>query len=73
MDPVLPTYRSAAAALERRNGAGLRLVGWTAARAALIAAGMLVVGVEPGKAAAGSVVASVLISTLAVCALSREV
>ena len=71
-EPILPTYQSAAAALEKKNGAGLRLVGWTLARATLIAGGMLIVGVRLDKAVAGAVVASALVTTLAVCALAQE-
>lgn len=72
MSPALPTYQNAAALLERKNGAGLRLVGWTVARSALIAVGMFAAGVKPGKAIAGSLLASALITTAAVCMLERE-
>ncbi len=63
---ALPSYASAAALLERKNGAGVRLVGWTVARAALIASGMLVVGVPARKALIGSLLSSSLISLLTV-------
>jgi hypothetical protein len=61
---TLPTYATAAAVLEKRNGAGYRLMGWTVARATLIMTGMLVVGIEPRKALAGSLISSGLISAL---------
>ena len=69
MKPTLPTYTNAAALLERRNGAGLRLAGWTLARSVLIAAGVMVVGVKPQRALAGGLVASVLVTAMAVCVL----
>lgn len=72
MTPTLPTYQNAAALLERRNGAGWRLVGWTLARSALIATGVTIAGVEPKKALAGGLVASGLITLLAVLCLAGE-
>ena len=61
-DPALPTYATAAEVLERRNGSGLRLAGWTIARTALIFPPLLVVGIDWKRAAAGALVASSLIS-----------
>jgi len=72
MIPALPTYQSAAAVLERKNGAGLRLAGWTVARSALIAAGVMLAGVPVKKAVVGGLIASVLISTLAVALLAAQ-
>lgn len=63
--PQLPTYRTIAAVLEKKTGAGLRLLGWTMARTLLIAPFMRLVGVPWGKAFAGAGLASCAISTLA--------
>jgi hypothetical protein len=60
--PSLPTYATVADVLEKKNGSGVRLLGWTFARAALIAPPFLVVGVSPKKAFAGAMLASGLIS-----------
>lgn len=67
--PRLPTYRSAAAALEGHTGSGLKLAGWTAARTLLIAPPMIAVGVPWQRAFLGALLASGLISTLAVVRL----
>lgn len=61
----LPTYHTIADVLEKRTGAGIKLVGWTAARAVLIGVPMLLVKVEPKKAIAGSLLASGFISLFA--------
>lgn len=61
----LPTYATIADVLEKRTGSGIKLVGWTAARAVLIGVPMLLVKVEPKKALAGSLLASGMISLLA--------
>ena len=50
--------------LERKNGSGIRLVGWTVARTFLIMPGVLAVGVDPKKAFVGSLISSSLISVL---------
>jgi hypothetical protein len=63
--PSLPTYATIADVLEKRTGSGLKLVGWTAARAVLIGVPMLIVKVEPKKAIAGSLLASGFISLFA--------
>lgn len=63
--PSLPTYKTIAEVLERRTGSGIKLVGWTFARATLIVFPMLAVKVEPKKAIAGSLLASGAISMLA--------
>jgi hypothetical protein len=62
--PRLPTYRTAAAVLEGHTGSGLRLLGWTIARTALIAPPMMLVGVSAKQAIYGAVIASALISSL---------
>jgi hypothetical protein len=61
----IPTYRTSADVLSRKNGSGWRLVGWTVARTLLIAPPMLVVGVPGKQAWLGAGLASGLISTLA--------
>jgi hypothetical protein len=63
--PTLPTYQTIAATLEGKTGSGLALVGWTIARAALIAPPFMLIGVEPKKALAGAVLASSMISVFA--------
>ena len=63
--PALPTYHTIADVLEKKTGSGIRLVGWTVARAALIGVPMLIVKVEPKKAIAGSLLASGFISLFA--------
>lgn len=63
--PALPTYRTIADVLEKRTGSGLKLLGWTAARSALIAPFMMIVKVPPKQAIAGSLLASGAISLFA--------
>ena len=65
----IPTYLSAARFLERKNGSGLKLLGWTAARTLMIAPPMMLVGVTAKRAFAGAAIASVLISIFAVLRL----
>lgn len=60
--PALPTYSTIADVLEKKNGSGVRLLGWTVARTALIAPFMMVVGVPAKKAFAGAAIASAAIS-----------
>lgn len=60
--PALPTYKTVADYLEKKNGAGIRLFGWTIARSFLIAPPMMLVGVPPKKAFLGAFLASGLIS-----------
>lgn len=62
--PKLPTYRTVADFLEKKNGSGLRLLGWTIARTALIAPPFILIGIPPKKAFLGAVLASCLISSL---------
>jgi hypothetical protein len=71
MTPALPTYATVADILEKKNGAGIRLVGWTVARTVLIAPGMMLVGVPWKKALLGSLVASVGISLLTLARVGR--
>jgi hypothetical protein len=61
---ALPTYATIADVLEKKNGSGVRLVGWTLARTLLIMPGMLAVGVQPKKAFLGSLISSSIISVL---------
>ena len=68
--PTLPTYRTIADVLEKKNGSGVRLVGWTLARTLLIAVPMLAVGVPRDKALKGSLLASAAISALTIFRLS---
>ncbi len=71
--PGLPTYRSAAAYLEGSTASGIKLLGWTAGRAVLIGIPLLIVGVPIRKAALGAILASVIISGLAVMRISNAV
>lgn len=58
----LPTYRTAARALEGDRGSGLRLAGWTVLRTILIAPPMMIVGMPAKQAFIGAGLASALIS-----------
>lgn len=60
----LPTYRTAAAVLERKTGSGVKLLGWTVARTVLIAPPMQLVGIPAKQAWLGAGLASGLISML---------
>lgn len=60
----LPTYSTIADVLEKKNGSGIRLVGWTLARTLLIIPGLVAVGVQPKKAIVGSMISSSIISVL---------
>lgn len=60
----LPTYRTAARVLEGQTGSGVKLIGWTFARMALIAPPMMIVGVPTRQAFLGAGLASALISSL---------
>lgn len=66
---ALPTYLSAARFLERKNGSGVKLLGWTLARTLMIAPPMMLVGISAKKAFAGAAIASTLISLFAVLRL----
>lgn len=67
--PSIPTYQSAARFLERKNGSGLKLLGWTALRTVMIAPPMMLVGVPAKRAFGGALLASALISVFAVLRL----
>jgi hypothetical protein len=58
----LPTYKTAAAVLERDKGSGIRLAAWTVARTIMIGPPMMMVGVPAKQAFAGAAIASGLIS-----------
>ena len=60
--PSLPTYHTVADVLEKKNGSGLRLAGWTVARTLMIAPPFMLVGVPAKKAFAGAALSSLLIS-----------
>lgn len=62
MAAALPTYLSAAEVLEKKNGSGLRLAGWTVARTIMIGPPMMAVGVPAKQAFLGAALASTLIS-----------
>jgi hypothetical protein len=68
--PDLPTYATVADVLEKKNGSGIRLAGWTVARVAMIAPPMMVVGVPVRQAIGGSALASVLISIFTMLRIS---
>lgn len=61
---ALPTYRTVAGILEKKNGSGMRLVGWTVARTVLIAPPFALIGVPWKKALLGAALSSTLISVL---------
>lgn len=58
----LPTYATVADVLEKKNGSGLRLAGWTIARMIMIAPPMMLVGVPAAVAFKGAAISSGLIS-----------
>lgn len=60
--PSLPTYATVADVLEKKNGSGLRLAGWTVARMLMIAPPMMLVGVPAAIAFKGAAISSGLIS-----------
>lgn len=60
--PDLPTYQAVADVLEKKNGSGMRLAGWTLARTVMITPPLLVVGIPWRKAIVGGLLASGLIS-----------
>lgn len=59
---ALPTYQTVADVLEKKNGSGWRLAGWTVARTLMIAPPMMVAGVPAKQALLGSALASAMIS-----------
>ena len=59
---ALPTYRTVADVLEKKNGSGMKLLGWTALRTIMIGPPMMLVGVPAKQAFFGATVASGLIS-----------
>lgn len=62
----LPSSDAAKCVLENKPGAVGQLVLSAVLRSALIAPGMLLVGVKPAKALLGSVISSIFISTFVV-------
>jgi hypothetical protein len=69
--PAIPSYDAAADFLAKKNGSGLRLLGWTIARALLIAPPFMIIGVPPKKAVAGSLLASSAISIFVLMRIKR--
>lgn len=70
--PNLPTYATVADVLEKKNGSGIRLLGWTIARAVLIAVPVKVVGrTRWDQALAGGAAASVAISILTLLRIGK--
>lgn len=70
-NPSLPTYRTAADVLEKKNGSGIRLAGWTVARTFLIFPPFLLIGVPWKKALLGAAGASLLISFFTLIRISN--
>lgn len=72
--PGLPTYATVADVLEKKNGSGIRLLGWTIARAVLIAVPFKLVlyrRVSWGDAFLGAAAASAAISVLTLMRISK--
>lgn len=72
--PGLPTYATVADVLEQKNGSGIRLLGWTLARAVLIAVPFklaLYRRVSWGDAFMGAAAASAAISVLTILRISK--
>jgi hypothetical protein len=68
--PSLPTYHTVADVLEKKNGSGLRLAGWTVARTLMIAPPFLLVGVPWKQAFGGAAISSALISLFTLIRIS---
>lgn len=66
----LPTYHTVADVLEKKNGSGLRLAGWTVARTLMIAPPFLLVGVPWKQAFGGAALSSALISLFTLIRIS---
>lgn len=74
--PDLPTYATVADVLEKKNGSGVRLLGWSVARAVLIAVPVKVAlwrRVSWGEALLGGAAASAAISILTLIRIKRSV
>lgn len=69
--PALPTYATIADVLEKKNGSGVRLLGWTVARTVLIAPWFRLVGVPWKTAFAGAAIASCAISAFTLLRISH--
>lgn len=70
--PALPTYATVADVLEKKNGSGVALAGWTLARTLMIAPPMMLVGVPAKKAFAGAALSSCLISLFTLIRISHH-
>lgn len=70
-EPALPTYSTVADVLEKKNGSGWRLFGWTLARILMIAPPMILVGVPPLLALQGAALSSALISLFTMLRISH--
>jgi len=68
----LPSYQTAAETLERKNGAGWRLLYWTAMRGAFIALPVKVAGATWKQALVGAGLASGLISLFVLARLQMQ-
>lgn len=69
---ALPSSDSAKRALDGESNGVRDLALSTLLRSALIAPGMMVVGIKPGKALLGSVVSSFFITTFIVCYMAAN-
>jgi hypothetical protein len=69
--PALPTYATVADVLEKKNGSGIRLAGWTVARTVLIAPWFRLVGVPWKQAFGGALIASCVISVFTLMRISN--
>jgi hypothetical protein len=70
-EPSLPTYSTVADVLEKKNGSGWNLVGWTIARMIMIAPPMMIVGVPTMLAIRGAALSSALISLFTMIRISE--
>jgi hypothetical protein len=70
-EPNLPTYATVADVLEKKNGSGWRLAGWTLARILMIAPPMMFVGVPVKLAFQGAALSSGLISIFTMIRISN--
>ncbi len=69
--PALPTYQAVATFLEKKNGSGIKLLGWTILRTLLIAPPFKLVGVPWKQAVKGALLASGIISAFTLIRIRR--
>ena len=69
---ALPTYLNAAGVLEKRNGSGVRLIGYTVMRAMIMGPIVMITGVPARQAFFAAGLTSVLMSTFVLLRIFDE-